>query len=212
MALLEEKGISREQFAELHPGGVWAGGCYSGFDVPRGGFCALTPLCGRRSSVWRTTAGWPWCRTMDISRVSSPRGTSPASRSGSEVFERRVDEVMTRTPRTTSPDDLAGAAVGLMQEGVSWCSRWWTPEAGSWGGSFARSDEGRSGVMDRTGKTRRMERLGFIASGARGIGRVCWLPSFRPARPVLRGSGVKPTTTVQAQIVPTRCSKVSRTT
>jgi arabinose-5-phosphate isomerase len=27
-----------------------------------------------------------------------------------------VDEVMTRTPRTTSPEDLAGAAVGLMQE------------------------------------------------------------------------------------------------
>jgi arabinose-5-phosphate isomerase len=33
-----------------------------------------------------------------------------------KFFERRVDEVMTRTPRTTSPDALAGAAVGLMQE------------------------------------------------------------------------------------------------
>jgi arabinose-5-phosphate isomerase len=33
-----------------------------------------------------------------------------------KFYERRVDEIMTRTPRTTSPDDLAGAAVGLMQE------------------------------------------------------------------------------------------------
>jgi len=33
-----------------------------------------------------------------------------------KFFERWVDEVMTRAPRTTLPDPLAGAAVGLMQE------------------------------------------------------------------------------------------------
>ena len=42
---------------------------------------------------------------------------SPVWPSGTRSFyERRVAEVMTRTPRTTSPDDLAGAAVGVMQD------------------------------------------------------------------------------------------------
>jgi arabinose-5-phosphate isomerase len=33
-----------------------------------------------------------------------------------KFFDRRLSDVMTRTPRTSSPDDLAGAAVGVMQE------------------------------------------------------------------------------------------------
>jgi arabinose-5-phosphate isomerase len=89
VALLDEKGISREQFAELHPGGSLGGGCCFGFATScchREGSAPQRAPCEKQSSVWRTTGDWPWCRTMDISRGCSRRVTSPAWRSGIRSF------------------------------------------------------------------------------------------------------------------------------
>ena len=121
VTLLEEKGFRREDFARLHPGGslgrrlLTVRGIMLTDDLPilgegatvrdawlqvaqRRGLAVIVDEAGALLGV--VTAG-------DLAR----RITSE-----SELFTRTVDHVMTRSPRTARPDELASATVYRMQQ------------------------------------------------------------------------------------------------
>ena len=120
VALLEEKGISREQFAELHPGGSLGRRLLlrvRDVMLPPGKVLRLNATM--REAVVSLAHDRGLAMVSDDGHLAGVLTTGDLTRLAErdpKFFERRVDEVMTRTPRTTSPDDLAGAAVGLMQE------------------------------------------------------------------------------------------------
>ena len=120
VALLEEKGISREQFAELHPGGSLGRRLLlrvRDVMVPPGR--VLRPNATMRDAVVSLAHDRGLAMVSEDGHLAGVLTTGDLTRLAErdpKFYERRVDEVMTRTPRTTSPDDLAGAAVGLMQE------------------------------------------------------------------------------------------------
>jgi arabinose-5-phosphate isomerase len=119
VTLLEQKGFSREAFATLHPGGRLGQRLLLRVrDVMSPISATLAPddIMGRavehlahhrgiamvaadRRLVGVITAG-------DLSRLAE-RGTS--------YFDLAVSQVMTRTPKTVDQDELAAAAVGLME-------------------------------------------------------------------------------------------------
>ena len=120
VALLEEKGISREQFAELHPGGSLGRRLLlrvRDVMLPPGKVLRLNATM--REAVVSLAHDRGLAMVSEDGHLAGVLTTGDLTRLAErdpKFFERRVDEVMTRTPRTTSPDDLAGAAVGLMQE------------------------------------------------------------------------------------------------
>jgi arabinose-5-phosphate isomerase len=120
VALLEEKGISREQFAELHPGGSLGRRLLLRVrDVMLPPGKVLRPNATMREAVVSLAHDRGLAMVSEDGHLAGVLTTGDLTRLAErdpKFFERRVDEVMTRTPRTTSPDDLAGAAVGLMQE------------------------------------------------------------------------------------------------
>ena len=120
MALLEEKGISREQFAELHPGGSLGRRLLLRVrDVMLPPGKVLGPEATMREAVVSLAHDRGLAMVSKNGHLAGVLTTGDLTRLAERdprFFERRVDEVMTRTPRTTSPDDLAGAAVGVMQE------------------------------------------------------------------------------------------------
>ncbi|HET6836724.1 MAG TPA: CBS domain-containing protein, partial [Gemmatimonadales bacterium] len=120
VALLEEKGISREQFAELHPGGSLGRRLLLRVrDVMLPPGRVLRPSATMRDAVVSLAHDRGLAMVSEDGHLAGVLTTGDLTRLAErdpKFYERRVDEVMTRTPRTTSPDDLAGAAVGLMQE------------------------------------------------------------------------------------------------
>jgi arabinose-5-phosphate isomerase len=120
VALLEEKGISREQFAELHPGGSLGRRLLLRVrDVMLPPGKVLRPSATMREAVVSLAHDRGLAMVAENGHLAGVLTTGDLTRLAErdpKFFERRVDEVMTRTPRTTSPEDLAGAAVGLMQE------------------------------------------------------------------------------------------------
>ena len=97
----------------------WAGSCCSGCATSwsiRDTCSPRTRPCGTRWSAWRTTAAWRWWWTADASPACSRPATLPAWPRAIRAFSiGRWMEIMTRTPRTAGPDELAAAAVGTME-------------------------------------------------------------------------------------------------
>lgn len=120
VALLEEKGISRDQFAELHPGGSLGRRLLLRVrDVMLPPGRVLRPDATMRDAVVSLAHDRGLAMVSEDGHLAGVLTTGDLTRLAErdpKFFERRVNEVMTRTPRTASPDDLAGAAVGLMQE------------------------------------------------------------------------------------------------
>jgi arabinose-5-phosphate isomerase len=122
VALLEDKGFRRDDFAALHPGGslgrkllVRVGDVMLTRDLPtlrpdrpmrecvvllakRRGTVAIVDDTGALVGV--VTAG-------DLTRLMERTD---------RFLDTPVAEVMTRAPKTTTPDALAGAAIGLMEQ------------------------------------------------------------------------------------------------
>jgi len=119
VALLDEKGFRREDFAALHPGGrlgrqlllrvrdvmLPPGGLLPPTATMREAVVALAHhrglamVCERDRLQGVLTAG-------DLSRVAERTG---------DYWTLRVDEVMTRDPKTCRADDVAAATVGIME-------------------------------------------------------------------------------------------------
>jgi arabinose-5-phosphate isomerase len=122
LALLEQRGFGREDFARIHPAGALGRKLLvrvrdvmiAGDEVPtmpadgtmrecvvllaeRRGTVAVVEPDGRLTGV--VTAG-------DLTRLMEHND---------DFFDVRVSEVMTTEPRTASPEDLGAAAVGLME-------------------------------------------------------------------------------------------------
>jgi arabinose-5-phosphate isomerase len=120
VALLEEKGISREKFAELHPGGsIGRRLLLRVRDVMLPPGRVLRPDATMRDAVVSLAHDRGLAMISQDGHLAGVLTTGDLTRLAERdprFFERRVDEVMTRTPRTSSPDDLAGAAVGVMQD------------------------------------------------------------------------------------------------
>ena len=120
VALLEEKGISREQFAELHPGGSLGRRLLLRVrDVMLPPGKVLRPDATMRDAVVSLAHDRGLAMVSEDGHLAGVLTTGDLTRLAERdprFYERRVDEVMTRVPKTTSPDDLAGAAVGVMQD------------------------------------------------------------------------------------------------
>jgi arabinose-5-phosphate isomerase len=120
MALLDEKGISREKFAELHPGGSLGRKLLLRVrDVMLPPGRVLRPEATMRDAVVSLAHDRGLAMVSENGHLSGVLTTGDLTRLAErdpKFYERPVSEVMTRTPRTTSPDDLAGAAVGIMQD------------------------------------------------------------------------------------------------
>jgi arabinose-5-phosphate isomerase len=119
VTLLEEKGFRREDFAALHPGGrlgrrlllrvrdvmLAPGGMLLPSATMREAVVALAHhrglamVCERDRLQGVLTAG-------DLSRVAERQG---------DYWTLRVDQVMTREPKTCHADDVAAATVGVME-------------------------------------------------------------------------------------------------
>jgi arabinose-5-phosphate isomerase len=120
VALLEEKGISREKFAELHPGGSLGRKLLLRVrDVMLPPGRVLRPEATMRDAVVSLAHDRGLAMVSENGHLSGVLTTGDLTRLAErdpKFYERQVAEVMTRTPRTTSPEDLAGAAVGIMQD------------------------------------------------------------------------------------------------
>lgn len=119
VALLEVKGFRREDFAALHPGG----------SLGRGLLLRVRDVMLQPGRVLRPDA----VMRDAVVALAHDRGIAMVTRDGrligvlttgdlTRLAERDphfldcpVAEVMTRTPRTAAPDDLAAAAVGTME-------------------------------------------------------------------------------------------------
>jgi arabinose-5-phosphate isomerase len=119
VALLERKGFRREDFAALHPGGslgmkltlrvrdlmITGDGTLPGTATMRDAVVTLAHHRGIASIVEQgrligvITAG-------DLTRQAEKHP---------DFLTRRVDQVMTKTPKTADPEELAAAAVGTME-------------------------------------------------------------------------------------------------
>ncbi|HTR20680.1 MAG TPA: KpsF/GutQ family sugar-phosphate isomerase [Gemmatimonadales bacterium] len=121
VTLLETKGFSREDFAALHPGGalgrrllITVGDVMLKDDLP-----LLTPHRPMRECVIllaekRGTVGVVDERRHLVGVVTAGDLTRLMERTDA-FLDVPVGEVMTTTPKTTTPETLAGAAVALME-------------------------------------------------------------------------------------------------
>jgi arabinose-5-phosphate isomerase len=120
VALLEVKGFRREDFAALHPGGSLGRRLLLRVrDVMLPVGRVLRPDATMREAVVSLAHDRGLAMVSEDGHLAGVLTTGDLTRLAErdpKFYERRVAEVMTRTPRTTSPDDLAGAAVGVMQD------------------------------------------------------------------------------------------------
>jgi arabinose-5-phosphate isomerase len=120
VALLEVKGFRREDFAALHPGGSLGRRLLLRVrDVMLPAGRVLQPDATMRDAVVSLAHDRGLAMISEDGHLAGVLTTGDLTRLAErdpKFYERRVAEVMTRTPRTTSPDDLAGAAVGVMQD------------------------------------------------------------------------------------------------
>ncbi len=122
VTLLEEKGFRREDFAALHPGGTLGrnlllrvGDVMVTKDLP-----TLLPDCPMRQCVMLLAQKRGTAAVVDqagslVGVVTAGDLTRLMERTD-DFLDIPVHEVMTRTPKTTTPDQLAGAAVRLMEK------------------------------------------------------------------------------------------------
>ena len=122
VTLLEEKGFRREDFAALHPGGTLGrnlllrvGDVMLTKDPP-----TLLPDCPMRQCVMLLAQKRGTAAVVDqagslVGVVTAGDLTRLMERTD-DFLDIPVHEVMTRTPKTTTPDELAGTAVRLMEK------------------------------------------------------------------------------------------------
>lgn len=120
VALLEVKGFRREDFAALHPGGSLGRRLLLRVrDVMLPAGRVLRPDATMRDAVVSLAHDRGLAMISEDGHLAGVLTTGDLTRLAErdpKFYERPVAEVMTRTPKTTSPDDLAGAAVGIMQD------------------------------------------------------------------------------------------------
>jgi arabinose-5-phosphate isomerase len=120
VALLEVKGFRREDFAVLHPGGSLGRRLLLRVrDVMLPAGRVLRPDATMRDAVVSLAHDRGLAMISEDGHLAGVLTTGDLTRLAERdpsFYERRVAEVMTRAPKTTSPDDLAGAAVGVMQD------------------------------------------------------------------------------------------------
>jgi arabinose-5-phosphate isomerase len=119
VALLEEKGFSREAFATLHPGGRLGRKLLLRVrDVMLPLPATLVPeeSMGRAVELLAHHRGIAIvARGRRLLGVITAGDLSRLAETGSAYLELEVEKVMTKTPKTVAQDELAAAAVGLME-------------------------------------------------------------------------------------------------
>jgi arabinose-5-phosphate isomerase len=120
VALLEEKGFTREQFAERHPGGSLGRRLFLRVqDVMLPAGRVLRPDATMRDAVVSLARDRGLAMVAENGHLSGVLTTGDFSKLADRepnFLQCRVSEVMTRSPQTASPSDLAAAAVGVMQK------------------------------------------------------------------------------------------------
>ena len=120
VALLERKGFRREDFAALHPGGsLGVKLTLRVRDVMLNGDATLAPGATMRDAVVTLAHHRGIATIVEQGRlvgvITAGDLTRQAERNP-DFLNRPVDQVMTRTPKTADPDELAAAAVGTMEQ------------------------------------------------------------------------------------------------
>jgi arabinose-5-phosphate isomerase len=119
VALLELKGFGREQFAALHPGGSLGRRLLLRVrDVMLPPGRVLPPDATMREAVVSLAHDRGLALIGTEGRLSGVLTTGDLTRLAerdADFLGRPVSQVMTRTPKTAGPDDLAAAAVGIME-------------------------------------------------------------------------------------------------
>lgn len=119
VALLARKGFGREDFAALHPGGALGRKLLLRVrDVMLPADGVLAPGATVRDAVVALAHYRGLAMILDAGRLvgvmTAGDLTRVAERDG-DFLALPISQVMTRTPRTTSPDELAAAAVAAME-------------------------------------------------------------------------------------------------
>jgi arabinose-5-phosphate isomerase len=119
VALLEVKGFRREDFAALHPGGSLGRKLLLRVrDVMLRPGRLLPPAATMREAVVSLAHDRGLAMVAEEGRLAGVLTTGDLTRLAERdpgFLDRAVTAVMTRTPRTAAPDDLAAAAVGAME-------------------------------------------------------------------------------------------------
>ena len=119
VALLELKGFRREDFAALHPGGSLGRKLLLRVrDVMLRPGRLLDPAATMREAVVSLAHDRGLAMVSEGGRLAGVLTTGDLTRLAERdpgFLERPAAEVMTRTPKTAAPDDLAAAAVGAME-------------------------------------------------------------------------------------------------
>jgi arabinose-5-phosphate isomerase len=119
VALLEVKGFRREDFAALHPGGSLGRRLLLRVrDVMLPPGRILKSDATMRDAVVSLAHDRGLAMVSDDGHLAGVLTTGDLTRMAErdpKFLERPVSEVMTHTAKTAAPDDLAGAAVGVMQ-------------------------------------------------------------------------------------------------
>jgi arabinose-5-phosphate isomerase len=119
VTLLEVKGFRREDFAMLHPGGSLGRRLLLRVrDVMLPPGRVLRPDATMRDAVVSLAHDRGLAMVSEDGHLAGVLTTGDLTRLAErdpKFLERRVSEVMTRTPKTAAPTELAGAAVGAMQ-------------------------------------------------------------------------------------------------
>ncbi|MEO8090552.1 MAG: KpsF/GutQ family sugar-phosphate isomerase [Gemmatimonadales bacterium] len=120
VALLEERGFTREQFAERHPGGSLGRKLLLRVqDVMLPAGRVLRPDATMRDAVVSLARDRGLAMVVENGQLSGVLTTGDLTRLAERdprFLERPVSEVMTRSAKTAAPGDLAAAAVGAMQQ------------------------------------------------------------------------------------------------
>jgi arabinose-5-phosphate isomerase len=119
VALLEVKGFRREDFAALHPGGSLGRQLLLRVrDVMLPPGRVLRPTATMRDAVVTLAHDRGLAMISEDGHLSGVLTTGDLTRLAERdphFLQRPVAEVMTQQAKTAAPDDLAGAAVGVMQ-------------------------------------------------------------------------------------------------
>jgi arabinose-5-phosphate isomerase len=119
IALLEVKGFRREDFAALHPGGSLGRKLLLRVrDVMIRPGHVLDPSATMREAVVSLAHDRGLALVVDDGRLAgvlTPGDLTRLAERDPAFLERPVHGVMTRTPRTAAPEELAAAAVGTME-------------------------------------------------------------------------------------------------
>lgn len=120
VALLEEKGFRREDFARFHPGGALGRklllrvrDVMVADDLP-----VLPPAATMRQAIVQLAEKRGLCMVAEAGRLQGVITTGDLSRlmeQEQDIFPIPVERVMTRTPKTVGADELGSAAVHTME-------------------------------------------------------------------------------------------------